>query len=158
MIELRVAAEDANPVEGRPPAEMGRRIVEHDDIDLTPSKMAGKLGRKPQAQGKSLLDRQSAIDQDGDIDIALAMRPVLGLAPEQIGRNQGRLVQPSESRSELRDEVGALWREGFGEHAIEVNTRSAAILQRARARVHSRPQSSPHRTQRTTPLVPECVA
>lgn len=77
-------------------------VIEHVQIDLAPPQRLAAISRQPQPDLEALLLGRKPIggQQHPDIHIALAMRPALRLAAEEVGTHDPGLRLPSEYRAQ----------------------------------------------------------
>jgi hypothetical protein len=81
--------------------ELWRCVVEDDEIDLTPDRSLETADEtKTYVESISGSGIEGAIEEQGEIDVALPVRPRFGRAAEQVGRNE-TVYRPTRRESRL---------------------------------------------------------
>lgn len=85
MVGFRVPAKDRLAVQNDSPREVGRCVVEDDDADLSRSEPGGKFGSEADANREAGWTVEAPVEEDGEVDVALAVRPPRRVTSEQVG-------------------------------------------------------------------------
>jgi hypothetical protein len=95
MVGVAIAAEDRAPPGHNRPGDRGRRVIEDDQVDVAAVQRGNQLRREaePQLEPRPCGSRHLAIEEHGDIHVAVAVRPTVGMAAKEIGGDNRRLAR-----------------------------------------------------------------
>ena len=92
MVHCGVEAKHAAATGRDVPGELWRGVVQNHDIDGPPFETPGELRKKPESRFEAVPPGgvRLPVQEDTDIDVALAVTPPFGLAAEEVGGCQPR--------------------------------------------------------------------
>lgn len=98
-----VGAKNANPLGHDAGTKLRGRVVEDDEIDVVSFEPASQLSDQAQARFESLAlgDEDLAVEENANVDVALAVGAALAVASEQVGRHYPVAFLPLEEAKEL---------------------------------------------------------